>query len=494
MKSANLKSLKLFILLIGLFSSFSIYTLSELQKEEILKIQQQALPVPTAPRPIRVIGQIFTTIQENLALNTTTFSYYLNDETNPEESRQYKLDTRYNNIRPLISGSKVAVQGMLYQDTIIVSPPQYKGFQTIDEIKTTSILGPQNTLTLLTYFKPTENVKEPTSLNVSQAQEILKTVNDYYQENSFQKTNLAAVIDRNQSADVKGWYAIPTPEICDLKTFLDQIITKVGSEINLNQYNRLIIITMNENPDQIAYNSCTETKFATLGDHKIKTNQGDKTLSVSWFSNVKISAQNVIRALGNNFGLQSANFIYCNENIIKNGDYPNLCPIEPNGDTFSSMGSGNFTHFNAMEKEKIGWLEKKNLKEIKKTGEYQVTLKPLEALSEDIQLVKIPVENKIIEISYRQPFGLDNGISRNSDVFLGAQLHFINYYGNSLFDPVNPISKEQTALKLGETFEADYGENMRLRISTVDNKRDLYYSESSKLIMGIQIIELKKVD
>src|SRR5262249_53978844 len=132
--------------------------------------------------------------------------------------------------------------------------------------------------------------------------------------------------------DVAGWYTIGmNSTVCDywqLSTLAQQAASAAG--YNLANYSRFIY--------SFPTNACAWGGLATVGGGDAWIN-GNPTMRI------------VAHESGHNYGLYHAGSLDCDAVPIADN-----CSLWPYGDPFDVMGRPSAGHFNAYQKDRLGWL------------------------------------------------------------------------------------------------------------------------------------------
>lgn len=184
--------------------------------------------------------------------------------------------------------------------------------------------GAQNTLVILVNFqdKPTE---QPwTSSEVRSF--MFNTISDLMVENSYQQASV--------TGDVYGWYTIPVSStVCDQTAIANAAKAAASSAgANLSAYSHYVYL--------FPKGACQFSGASTVGGSP----------SQAWI-NGKLTVQVVGHELGHSFGLEHSIGLNCNGETL--GDN---CQTMEYGDTVDLMGGAPTGHFNAYQKERLGWL------------------------------------------------------------------------------------------------------------------------------------------
>ncbi|MEO8347032.1 MAG: FG-GAP-like repeat-containing protein [Betaproteobacteria bacterium] len=122
----------------------------------------------------------------------------------------------------------------------------------------------------------------------------------------------------------------------------------------------------------------------------------------AWINNTT-SLLVIAHELGHNFGLLHAGSLRCTGATIGCGASGSVSEY---GDPFSGMGNNNAGHFNAAQKDILGWIAPSTVK-THAGGTTTYTLSPIETGSQTSYAVKVPTanSNRTYWIEYRQPTG-----------------------------------------------------------------------------------------
>ena len=200
-----------------------------------------------------------------------------------------------------------------------------------------------------------------------------------------------------------------------------------------------------------------------------------------------------VRALGHEFGhtmgLSHDRLYSCPDDPF---DVPERCTVREYGGKPSIMGSG-FSHYHALQKLTLGWLDSAEVKTVTGNGEF--LLEPLEAPSRGIKLLRIQrgvtASSSLgseLSMDYHQPIGYGQGNAEVSEglptsVYDGAVIHAGSYsldlqpanlHAVSLSPGmilVDPSTGTQVAVENLRDFE--HPELSRLRVRVTSGKADL---------------------
>lgn len=293
--------------------------------------------------------------------------------------------------------------------------------------------GAQKTLVLLVNFqdKQTQPYTPDFARNV-----IFNTTSNFDRENSFQQTWLTGY--------VFGWYTIPLDStVCDaskLATYAQQAATAAG--VDLSAYSRYVYAFPN--------NVCGWWGLGSVGGNP----------SHAWI-NGSLALKVVGHEMGHNFGLYHAHSLECGTSTLGSS-----CTTNEYGDGIDMMGGSAAGHFNAFEKERLGWLDyaaSPPMVTVQADGAYW--LDPYET-DGGVNPKALKILKSVdpatgaktwYYVEYRQAIGFDGFLSGNSNVLNGVVVHTGAETGgntNYLLDmtPTSPSSFGYPALGVGQSF------------------------------------------
>jgi hypothetical protein len=216
------------------------------------------------------------------------------------------------------TGTKVRARGQLRNNEL-----QLAGGGSLQALALASpnTFGQQRVAVILVNFQ--NNMTQPYTAATAHSVTFGQT-NQFYLDNSYGQTSL--------TGQVFGWYTLPMsmPGTCDYNTIAaqaDQVATANG--VNLSQFTRKVYAF-----PQIS--ACGWWGLGTVGGNP----------SRSWV-NGSYQVKVVGHELGHNFGLWHSNSMNCSTSGCSAVEY---------GDDRDMMGLSSVGHFNAFQKERLGWL------------------------------------------------------------------------------------------------------------------------------------------
>lgn len=279
----------------------------------------------------------------------------------------------------LLSGARVRVTGT--QSGSILSLDSSTSVETVAPAPLPYTLGEQKTAMLMVNFQ--DNPVQPYTL--TDATTVLSQTNSFIQENSLNQTSV--------SGSAYGWYTLPIATTCDsyqIAQSAKQVAAAAG--LNLSAYSHFVYVF----PRNTTCGwSGQGTVGGTTGDIWIN---GQPTLKV------------VGHELGHNFGLYHSHNIECGATTLGSA-----CTTYDYGDTLDIMGNTNTAHFNAFQKERLGWLNHGSMPPVTTvtaSGSYALT--PYETTATGAKALKILKSTDATTgartwyyVEFRQPVGAD---------------------------------------------------------------------------------------
>jgi hypothetical protein len=336
-----------------------------------------------------------------------------------------------------LSGDTVRVQGVKLGIDVATEGTGADGALAESSIQlvTTALpntFGEQKALWILVNFQ--DKVQEPYTLAAAHDM-LFTTVNSFYRENSQDQTWF--------TGSVVGWYTIPmNSTVCDaatLRTLARQAAQNAG--VDLTKYQRFVY--------GFPKNACTWWGLGQVG--------GSSTYALV---NGSIALRVVGHELGHNLGLYHAHALECGTTTLGSS-----CTTVDYGDPADILGiSGVVAHFNAFEKERLGWLNYGSslpIITVDSGGTYAVD--PYAAVSSAPKALKIlksvdatTGKKTWYYVEYRRGVGFDSNLAGNANLANGVVIHTgAESSGNTSFvlDMTPETSSwNDPALTVGKTF------------------------------------------
>ncbi|MGZ4826046.1 MAG: DUF4082 domain-containing protein [Terriglobales bacterium] len=357
--------------------------------------------------------------------------FYLN--TGREQLEMYLAG----NLPPnLVTGAQVQATGKRIDNFLLVpagalSAPAPASPTNGAGLTTSNTFGAQSTAVLLVNFF--DNTSTPFTIN-DVRNEVFNDVSNFYLENSQNQTWL--------TGDVFGWFTMPTisvttcPTIQTFSAAAQQAATNAG--VDLSPYNRLVYI--------FPLNACGFRGQSTLGGNPSQAMiNGEDDLQV------------IAHELGHGFGLLHSHSLICG-----NASIGTNCQTDEYGDEFDIMGGYTASHFNAFQKERLGWLNygiSLPITTVTSSGVYNIS--PYET-GTGVKALKVlqstePTSglNSWYYIEYRQLIGYDKSLSVYPTSTKGVLIRSgaEQAPGSSMLLNMNPPgSFDNAALGVGNTF------------------------------------------
>jgi hypothetical protein len=217
------------------------------------------------------------------------------------------------------SGSRISLTGISFDGKIDVET--YSTSQTEALAGTT---GEKKVLVILVNFQD----KQTQPYTLERASDVtFNTTSNFFRENSYGQTWL--------TGDVYGWYTIPIDStVCDknaIATYAQQAAANAGA--NLAAYSNIVY--------GFPQNGCSFSGSSSVGGSP----------SHSWIRGDWYGIEVLGHELGHGFGLLHSRALDCGNEVV-NG----ICSTIEYGDKFDIMGPNMPYHYNAYQKERLGWV------------------------------------------------------------------------------------------------------------------------------------------
>ena len=274
--------------------------------------------------------------------------------------------------------------------------------------------GAQRTLVIMVNFSdaPTQPYTAADARNV-----VFGTTSNYDYEASYQQTTVAG--------DVAGWFTIAsTTATCDYNTIASQARTAATSAgFVLSNYNRYVYV--------FPSNSCGWWGLGTVGGNP----------SHAWVqARYGFTLGVVGHEMGHNLGLWHSHSMDCGTSALAASG----CTTSDYGDSFDLMGGNRTAHYNAFQKERLGWLNygvSPPLTTVPTNpGTYTYTISPLEdARNTASRALKIPrgtacaASSEFFYVEARQARGFDAFLAGNANVLGGVLIHKAGTSGDTSY-------------------------------------------------------------
>lgn len=260
--------------------------------------------------------------------------------------------------------------------------------------------GEQKTAVILVNFQ--DDTSQPISPAAAHTL-VFGTVSDFYWEASYGRTLL--------SGDTYGWYTIPVSKAgCDrdlIALEADRAATAAG--VALGNYQRIVYLFPQNGCSASGYNS---------GAGSVPTR--------TWIKGNNYSAYVIAHELGHNFGLLHSQSLDCGAAVLGSG-----CTTQSYGDPADTMGYGAIPHFNAFQKQLLGWIGgsgQPGLATVTASGRYRI--EPLAAAGTGVKALRIargtdPTtgRTRYYYLEYRQPVGFDTVLGGIGNLTAGVLVH-----------------------------------------------------------------------
>lgn len=340
------------------------------------------------------------------------------------------------------TGQRVRMRGVRVQNTLALDGDGVANLAAAPAALA-GATGDQRTLVMLVNFRnsPTQPYTPAFAASV-----VFGSTDGYLRENSAGATSL--------SGDVVGWHTIDMDDtVCDttqLATKAQQAATAAGA--NLSLYSRYVYA--------FPTNACAWWGLGSVGGNP----------SQAWI-NGELALDVAGHELGHNLGLYHSRNMDCGATPIGPS-----CTVDEYGDTLDLMGATR-GHFNAFQKERLGWLASPQVVEVTSGGTYNI--EPLETLTGGVKALKIlkatdPATGRrtYYYVELRQALGYDAFMSGWTNVLSGVSIHTGSESGGNTSYLLDMTPETATwydpALVSGQTF-SDPAAGVTIAVSTVSS-------------------------
>ncbi len=334
----------------------------------------------------------------------------------------------------LLSGSRIRGRGKRFDNVLLLgsAPTAGLGPEAVQvlALATPDTFGAQSTAVLLLNF--IDNTSTPFTL-ADVRNVVFTTVSNFDLENSQNQTWL--------TGDVFGWITLPIsvttcPNVPQFIAAAQQAAATAG--LDLSSYNRFVYI--------FPHDACLWRGEATLGGTPSHA-----------FINGSDVLQVIGHEMGHNFGLYHSHSLDCGGTTLGTN-----CQVVEYGDLFDIMGDVTASHFNAFQKEQLGWLNygiSQPITTVTAGGVYTVT--PYEA-GTGVKALKVLQSTDASTglhtwyyVEYRQLIGFDAPLDAYPSSTTGVLIHSASEAdpNSSLLLNMHPQGGfENAALGVGESF------------------------------------------
>jgi hypothetical protein len=331
----------------------------------------------------------------------------------------------------LQTGDRVRVSGVRVQQAMALG----SGTTNVAALALASpaTLGAQNTAVILVRFTDSAPQQWLTAQN---AQNIIMSdnstsVSSFFREASYGQTWL--------TGDVYGPYTIPMSAVCStgsIASYAEQAAKSQVGATKMATYKRLVYLFPGA--------GCGWWGMGSVGGSPSRT----------WV-NGSFDASVVSHEMGHNFGLMHSHALFCDHVSVGSG-----CATIEYGDSFDVMGAAATpVHFNAVQKDLLGWLNygvSPPITTVQTSGVYIID--PYESVGNDPKALKVktPVGDWYY-VEYRQALGFDApALAGNDNVPNGVLVHLWRGGGSNgiLLLDMSPEQPDlwRPALEVGGTF------------------------------------------
>jgi Gametolysin peptidase M11/NPCBM-associated, NEW3 domain of alpha-galactosidase len=266
--------------------------------------------------PLRVEGMLEVLIEDHPKLSRTR--HFLKTDKD-----RLELDFKGKLPSAATTGTRLRVTGRQSGNLLLLSSTDSTSVAVVSAPPLTNALGEQKAVVLLVNFL--DDASQP--FTVAQSDDVVFAQSSaFLRANSFQKTWL--------TGNSFGWFTLPIGKTCDgfsIASHAKQAASSAG--IDLSPYARFIYVLPSNS-------ACGWSGQAMVGG----------AVSNLWV-NGNLSLPVVGHELGHNLGLYHSHSLDCGSTTLGAS-----CTSAEYGDMVDMMGSNAPAHFNAFQKERLGWL------------------------------------------------------------------------------------------------------------------------------------------
>ena len=281
--------------------------------------------------------------------------------------------------------------------------------------------GDQKIVAILIQFPgyPLPATVTPTMVNTIMFGSSGKSVNTYWQENSYGNASASGV--------VVGPYTLSQVWTCDQYTQMrTAAIAAADADVDFRLYTRIMIVFANPG-------SCGWAGLGMLGCSTFSSaGDGSFTASFSWLLANYMGDTNNGTKLSTHEGGHNLTLHHASSRAFTNSTTSlpeSLGPmgvagtLNEYGDPFNTMGSWNFGQYNAPHKVMLGWLTGTDYVTVQSNGTFSVLPFETNTGMRSLKVQRGTGNNAWLWLEYRQPLGqYDSAI--NSQVYGGALVHY----------------------------------------------------------------------
>jgi hypothetical protein len=233
---------------------------------------------------------------------------------------RYSLHFAGDQPKHLLTGGTIRVRGALVGNTLALGGGGK--VQTVKPAPVPSTLGAQQTLVILVNFQ--DNPTEPYTIVDAQTA-VFDATSNFFLEGSYNQAWL--------TGDVVGWFTIAlSSTVCDVTTLASQAQSAASAAgVNLSTYTHYVYVFQN---------ACGGLGLSTVGGNP----------SQSWI-NGTLELGVIAHELGHAMGLWHSHGFECG--TVTLGP---TCTVYEYDNFFDAMGNMYAGHYNAFQKERLGWL------------------------------------------------------------------------------------------------------------------------------------------